>query len=245
MNTLASAFPGTDSRPRVVTALNYWLAAALMLACLAAAAWMKPTRLWSDTTGIPDLEKIIPHEFGDWKELPNGVTVVINPQQAEALRDIYTSTLGRAYVNVKSGRQIMLSIAYGKDQNRDTQMHPPEACYRSQGFRVDRLTPENIKTKYAELPAMRMESVMGLRQEPVTYWMRVGDRLSRGSLDRNLVRMRFAAAGYIADGLLFRISEVTKAPPADAYQVQDDFINALFSSMTPAGRSELIGKRAL
>ena len=244
MTTAAVTAPSLPG-PRPAAMANYWLAAVLMLACLALAAWMKPTRLLSDRTGIPDLEKIIPHEFGDWKEVPNGLTVVVNPQQAEALRDIYTSTLGRAYVNVKTGRQIMLSIAYGKDQNRDTQMHPPEACYRSQGFRVDRLTPENIRTKHVELPAVRMESVMGLRQEPVTYWMRVGDRLTRGSLDRNLVRMRYAAAGYIADGLLFRVSEVTRAPPADAFKVQDQFLESLFDIMSPADRAELLGKKAL
>ena len=230
---------------RPVAAMHYWLAALLMLGCLGIAAWLKPTRLWSDKVGIPDLEKIVPRQFGDWLELPNGTASVVDPQQAEALRNIYTVTLGRAYMNTKTGRQIMLSIAYGKDQNRDTQMHPPEACYRSQGFRVDRLTPETVKTKYVDLPAMRMESVMGLRQEPVTYWMRVGDRLTRGSLDRNLVRMRFAAKGYIADGLLFRVSEVTRAAPADAYRVQDEFIDNLFASMPPGDRDDLIGKKAL
>ena len=233
----------SDRQPAAV--ITYWLAAALMLACLAAAAWLKPTRLWSDKTGIPDLEKIIPHGFGDWMELPGGPTLVVDPQQAESLRIVYTVTLGRTYVNMKTGRQIMLSIAYGKNQSRDTQMHPPEACYRSQGFRIDRLTPETVKTKYIDLPVVRMESVMGLHQEPVTYWIRIGDRLVRGSLDRNLMRIRFAAAGYIADGLLFRVSEVTQVTPADAYQVQDGFIDSLFAGLTQAGRGELLGKQAL
>jgi len=141
-----------------------------------------------------------------------------------------------------TGRQVMLSLAYGKDQTRDTQLHAPEACYRSQGFRVDRLQPEDISVGKLTLPAMRMDTVVGMRHEYVTYWVRVGDRLSRGSLDRNLVRMRFAAKGYIADGLLFRVSEVTRAKSSDSYALQDEFMRELLANVSKAGMDGLVGK---
>jgi EpsI family protein len=217
------------------------LAGLLMLACLGLSVWMKPTKLWSDRVGEPDLENIVPKSFGDWVLSPYGAIAVVNPQQEAALRDIYTSTIARAYIHKPTGRQIMLSLAYGKDQSRDTQLHPPEACYRSQGFRVDRLQPENISVGNLTLPAMRMDTVLGARQEYVTYWVRVGDGLSRGSLDRNLVRMRFAAKGYIADGLLFRVSEVTRAKSSDSYALQDEFMRALLGNVSKAGMDGLVG----
>ncbi len=218
------------------------LAGLLMLACLGLSVWMKPTKFWSDRVGEPDLENIVPKAFGDWVLSPFGAVAVVDPQQAEALRDIYTNTLARVYMHRLTGRQVMLSLAYGKDQTRDTQLHAPEACYRSQGFRVDRLQPEDISVGKLTLPAMRMDTVVGMRHEYVTYWVRVGDRLSRGSLDRNLVRMRFAAKGYIADGLLFRVSEVTRAKSSDSYALQDEFMRELLANVSKAGMDGLVGK---
>jgi EpsI family protein len=225
--------------------LHQLLAALLMLSCLALATWLQPTHFWSDKVGAPVLEDIIPKAFGDWQLSPYGANTVVNPQQEEALNRLYSATLARAYIHKPSGRQILLSLAYGKDQSRDTQLHPPEACYSSQGFRVDRLAPQDIRFGTLTLPAMRMDAVMGIRQEYVTYWMRVGDELARGSLQRNLVRMRFASQGYIADGLLFRVSEVTRARADDSYRLQDEFMRALLAQVSPAGMDGLIGKRGL
>lgn len=217
------------------------LAVALMLTCVIGTSIFKPTALWSAVVGQPDLEHIIPNSFGPWELSRYGANVVVNPQQEEALRNIYTNTLARAYVHKVSGRQIMVSVAYGNDQTRDTQLHPPEACYRSQGFRVDRLLPYDLTVPGHTLPAMRMDTVLGTRREYVTYWIRVGDELSRGSLQRNLVRMRFAAKGYIVDGLLFRVSEVTRGTAGDSYAQQDEFIRDLLSNMPPASLKHLVG----
>lgn len=241
MNTVAANAPAGVRSDR----LHLVLAVLLMLACLGLSVWLKPTKLWSDRVGVPDLEAIVPKAFGDWVASPYGASVVVNPQQEEALRDIYTSTIARVYRHKITGRQIMLSLAYGKDQTRDTQLHPPEACYRSQGFRVDRLAPIDISVGALTLPAMRMDTVMGTRREFVTYFVRVGDSLSRGSLDRNLVRMRFAAKGYIADGLLFRVSEVTRGAADDSYRLQEEFLQELLASVSKPGMEGLVGKQAL
>jgi EpsI family protein len=235
--------PALSRVPRGPDRLHLALALLLMLACLGAAAWLQPTQLWFDRVGMPALETIVPKEFGDWVESPYGAQAVVNPQQEEALARLYSNTLARAYIHKPTGRLLMLSLAYGKDQSRDTQLHPPEACYRSQGFRVDRLVPVDIQAGELSLPAMRMDSVMGVRQEYVTYWMRVGDQLARGSLERNLVRMRFAAKGYIADGLLFRVSEISRGRADDSYRLQDEFNRALLANVSKAGLDGLVGKR--
>ena len=220
---------------------THWaLAALVMLAGLAVSSWMRPTQLWADKVGLPDLERIIPVEFGDWVQSRVGGTQIIDPQQAEALQAIYTSTLSRVYTHKPTGRRVMLSVAYGKDQSIDTQVHPPEACYRSQGFRVNDRVETEVATPLGALKAVRLHTTLGLRAEPLTYFIRVGDTVARGSLERNLVRMQFAARGYLVDGLLFRVSEVTNRP--DAYEFQDRFIGDVLATLPPAERRQLIGR---
>ena len=209
---------------------------------LAVAELLRPTRYWADVAGVPDLEAIIPNRFGDWTESPYGASSVVNPQQEDAVRTLYTKTLSRVYIHRPSGRAIMLAIAYGKDQSTATQVHPPEACYPSQGFRVTERAEVDLTTTHGPLKAVRLKAALGLRVEPVTYFVLVGDTVARGSLERNLVRLRFAARGYLADGLLFRVSEVTTR--ADAHAFQDRFINDLLTSISPPARQRLIGKLA-
>lgn len=245
MNTsqIASAMPVAGELGK-----SFWrhlvLVVLLMLLCLVGTVMFKPTVLWSSVVGEPDLEKVVPENFGAWELSRFGANVVVNPQQEEALRTIYTSTLARAYIHKITGRQIMLSVAYGNDQTRDTQLHPPEACYRSQGFRVDELFPQEITAAGRQLPAMRMETVLGTRREFVSYFIRVGDQLGRGSLERNLVRMRYAAKGYIVDGLLFRVSEVSRGTAKNSYALQDEFIRDLLAELPADSLKHLLGQRA-
>jgi len=232
--------PGADLGSR-----HLWGAVLLMLACLVLSIWLKPTHFWAEKVGEPQFEAVVPKSFGDWVENPYGAQAVVNPQLQEAIRETYTSTLARTYIHKPTGRQVMLSLAYGRDQSRDTQMHPPEACYAGGGFRIDRLAPVDIQAGSHTIPAFRMDAVMGARHEFVTYWMRVGDRVARGSLDRNLVRMTFAFRGYIADGLLVRVSEITRAKPEDTYALQDEFLRAMLAEATKVGAiDEFVGKKA-
>jgi hypothetical protein len=55
--------------------------------------------------------------------------------------------------------------------------------------------------------------------------------------------MRFAVRGYIADGLLFRVSEVTRGRAVDSYQLQDEFMRALLAEIARGGTIErFVGK---
>ena len=57
-------------------------------------------------------------------------------------------------------------------------------------------------------PVMRMDTVLGRRNEPVTYWIRVGDKVVRGAIEQNLARVRYGLQRKVPDGLLFRVSEI-------------------------------------
>lgn len=223
--------------------LHAVLASLLMMACLGAALWMRPTVLLSSRIGEPDLQALVPRSFGDWTMIPGGAAALINPQQAESSREIYTATLGRTYWNRKTGRVLMLSLAYGRDQTRDTQLHRPEMCYGGNGFRIESLEPVDLPLPTGGLQATRMLGVLGVRREAATYLVRFGDTNVRGSLQMNLTRMRFAAQGFITDGLLLRVSEVTRAPLENTFAVQDAFLRSLLAELPEAARAQLVGQR--
>lgn len=217
------------------------VAAGLMLGSVVAAEWAKPNKHYADVTGVPHYDQIIPTAFGDWQMLKASGGAVVNPVQEQRLMELYTETLARAYVHKPTGRVLMLSVAYGKDQSTDTQIHTPEACYPSQGFKVVSREHHDIKTAHATVPAVRMVTTLGdQRTEPLTYFIRVGDGMARGSRDRNLARLSMAVKGLLMDGMLFRVSEVSKDP--GAFSLQDTFIQDLLGHLGQSQRERIIGK---
>ena len=79
------------------------------------------------------------------------------------------------------------------------------------------------------------------RQEQVSYFIRIGDRVVIGPpINLNLARMHMGLKGYIADGLLFRVSEISEDDKA-SHQLQDQFINDLLKSLSPRQQGMLLG----
>jgi len=182
------------------------------------------------------------HHFGEWVESPYGARVVVNPVQEENLKRIYSQTFARTFIHKKTGRAIMLSIAYGRDQSNDTQLHTPDQCYPSQGFRVDDNSSADLVTPFGLIKATRLKTSLGtVRTEPLTFFIRVGEGVARGSKERNLERIKLAIKGYRVDGMLFRVSEATNLD--DTFALQQQFINDLLSALTPKQRSYIIGTR--
>lgn len=229
--------------PRRLSRFTIMLSMSLMLGSVALAEMFKPTRFWAEHLGEPHYASIVPKSFGDWVEMPNSARVVVDPVQAENLARIYTETLARMYVHKPTGHLIMLSIAYGRDQSTDTQLHTPEQCYPSQGFRVTDQNDQTLATPYGDLKAVRMVTRMGERVEPLTFFIRVGDEVVRGSKDRNLARLRMAMKGYLVDGMLLRVSEVN-FNSGQSFRLQDQFIADMLRAVKPDDRSKIIGTLA-
>ena len=213
----------------------------LMAGSLLMSEWMKPSKLWADVLGEPNYELIVPKAFADWVELPNAGRVVVDPVQAENLARIYTETLSRTYVHKPTGRMIMLSIAYGRNQSSDTQLHTPEQCYPSQGFTVQDQSDQTVSTRFGDLKSVRMKTRMGERTEPLTFFVRVGDKVVRGSKERNLARLSMGVKGYVVDGMLLRVSEMSRDVDR-SYALQNQFIQNLLDSVSAQGRRALIGE---
>lgn len=212
---------------------------ALMVAASGLAIAMRPTQKIADIGPPVKLETMIPKAFGEWHEEPQNQTLIVDPQQKEMIDRIYTQTLSRTYINPE-GYRIMLSIAYGSDQSDAKQVHKPEVCYPAQGFNLKNKRYGQLATPNGTIPVTRIETSLGQRNEPVTYWITVADRVVGPGLEKKLAEMSFGLSGKIPDGLLFRLSSIDRESTR-AYEKQNVFTNQLLSSLTPENRQKFIG----
>ena len=218
---------------------NIFLLALMVVASVLAIA-LKPTIRMADSGPKINLESLIPKQFGQWKideTISNGI---VNPEVANQLDIIYNQTLSRTYRN-ENGQLVMLSIAYGGNQSRDFQVHRPETCYAAQGFKIESKVKGLLSTLAGDIPVMRIVANQGQRVEPITYWIRIGEKPLRGNLEQGFARLFYGLQGKVADGLLFRVSSLSSSS-AEAYNIQSKFVGELLSAVPSAERSKLIGK---
>lgn len=211
----------------------------VMIAASVAAHALRPTDRISDDGERVNLEQLIPLEFAGWKQLDTGSAGVVNPQQQAVINMIYSQTLSRTYVNSK-GEYIMLSIAYGENQSDANQVHLPDVCYPAQGFQLRDSEKTAINTDFGKIDVKRLFTVMGIRQEPLTYWTTVGNKIAIGGYQTKMAQLSYGFAGKIPDGLIFRVSTIS-GDTAEAYGLQEVFIKDLLANLTPQQRHRLAG----
>lgn len=215
-----------------------WLLAALMCgACIAGVAG-RPGNKADRANGLV-LEAAVPKSFGEWTELPDQSTQVVNPQTKELLDKLYSQILTRTYVN-KDGYRIMLSMAYGDDQRGGLQAHRPEVCYPAQGFTLTKTEDGALPTAFGNIEVRRLTTSLGARNEPVTYWLTVGDQVIRNQLDKRMAQIRLGLTGQIPDGLLFRVSSIDK-DAGRAFAMQQKFAADLMTAVPANTRRQLSG----
>ncbi len=212
----------------------------IMLATAAFAMLLTPHAKLADKSPPIDLEAAIPKSIGDWA-LAETIAQIMSPELQKEIERIYSQTVDRTYVNSK-GQMIMLSVAYGSNQTRTLRAHNQQYCYQSQGFQILSLADADLMVNGVEVPVVRMVADNGMRVEPVTYWFIMGDYWANGSLDRNLIQIKYALTGIIPDGYLFRVSSIG-ANTDIAFEVQRQFIQQLLDTVTPALRYKLLGTR--
>ena len=221
------------------TWLRNILLLALMLAASGLALALRPTqKMAAQGPGI-NLEAIVPRTFGEWHEEQQNLVQIVDPQQQQVINKIYTQTLSRTYVNNR-GYRIMLAIAYGDDQRDAMQVHYPEVCYPAQGFSLDDKQSGMLKTTNGAIPVTRIQTNLGPRKEPVTYWTTIGDRVVRSGVQKKLAEMRYGLNGKIPDGMLIRFSSID-ADAANAYEIQNQFADQMLNALTPEYRRKLSG----
>ena len=216
--------------------------AALMCTASLASIAVRPGQKAADKGKVISLEAIVPKGFGDWTELPEQSAQVVNPQTKELLDKLYSQLLSRTYVN-KQGYRILLSMAYGDDQRGGLQAHRPEVCYPAQGFKLGKVEDGVLATSYGKIDVRRLTTTYGARNEPVTYWLTVGDEVIRSPLDKRISQIRLGLTGQIPDGLLFRISSID-GDEARAFANQQKFVADMMGAVPAAARKQLSGLTA-
>lgn len=206
-----------------------WIIMFLMLGSSALAWALTPTLHIADHMEAIKLENAVPRAFGDWVELPGTPVSVVDSGSQQTIDRIYDQTLTRIYVN-RDKYFIMLSIAYGRDQSDGFGLHQPEVCYPAQGFEVRTSRFEDITFGQYSLPAKRLNTALGNRVEPITYWTVIGEDNYRGGLQKKMRQVTYGFSGKIADGMLVRISSVDQQTET-AYATQSAFARDLIAAL--------------
>ena len=215
---------------------------ALMVATAALATFATPSASQTNQHAKINLETLIPEEFGDWKKDPSGRGYIVNPTVKDQLAIIYSQTLSRTYLNSK-GERVMLSIAYGRSQKTDLHAHRPEICYASSGFDVHNKTKTVIDTAVGRIPVMQLVARQDRRNEPITYWIRVGESLTRGWIEQKMAAIGYGLTGKVPDGILVRVSTISN-DEQDSYRIQQAFLDAMLQAIKSEERFWLIGHMA-
>jgi EpsI family protein len=220
-------------------------AAVLMTAAFGLAQWLTPRHMLADQMPALDLESALPASFAGWAIDSSVVPVLPDPTVSAKLQTLYTATLNRTYQNTQ-GERVMLSIAYGKNQNSESTAAPrPEFCYTAQGFLVNKVGVSDIRVHDHNVKTVQLVATVGMRVEPITYWVTLGKSASIPGLDRKISQIKYGLQGWIVDGMLMRISSLSpSASPLDreaAYALQQRFINDLYQSMAADQRARFFG----
>lgn len=213
--------------------------AAVMCGTSVAGFAARPNAKAVDKGNAVSLETLVPKRFGEWSELPDQAAQVVNPQTKELLDKLYSQILTRSYVN-EQGYRIMLSMAYGDDQRGGLQAHRPEVCYPAQGFKLGKVEDGPLVTPYGNIDVRRLGTSIGSRNEPVTYWLTVGDQVIKNTFDKRMAQIRLGLTGQIPDGLLFRISSIDN-DSARGFAMQQKFTADLMAAVPPVARKQLSG----
>lgn len=211
----------------------------LMIVSAALTMALTPTKKIADQQEKFDLETMIPARFGNWKIDESIIPLQVDADTQAKLDKIYNQTLSRTYVN-SYGERIMLSVAYGGDQSDNLAIHKPEVCYYAQGFEVMKIYADELLTQYGKFPIKRLMAVKGSRNEPITYWVTIGNKAVLPGIEEKLQQLRYGLTGNVPDGMLVRVSSID-TDRERAYQLQNIFVQDLLSMVADGERIRLIG----
>lgn len=216
---------------------TYYLAGSMLLALLLSYQFI-PTVKMSQSRGEVDFAMVVPEHFNDW-EIDTGANQLVDPEVKATLASVYSQTVSRTYKNAK-GHRVMLSIAYGGDQQEVMQVHKPEVCYTAQGFSVSNQGTTNISTDKGVIKAKLLLAKQAERVEPVTYWITIGKAIALNGLQWRLERIKYGLTGELPDGLLFRVSSIGDDTKMQ-YKLHKLFIQDLFEHLTTNEAAQFIG----
>jgi EpsI family protein len=218
-------------------------AVAMAVAMVVGIVW-RPTHFLADSKAHVDLETMFPASFGTWAIDPSIVPLQPAPDLEKVIAETYDQTLARTYRDA-NGDRIMLSIAYGRNQNEGMNTHRPEICYPAQGFPIVPGSSQVTTLPFEGRPVKvtKLVAATSTRHEPITYWLIVGDQITTFGRGHKIATLEYGLRGVIPDGMLIRVSSID---PEDehAFRLQQRFIDDMLAAMTPANRVVVLGSAA-
>lgn len=198
------------------------LTVVLLLTGVSAAA-LTPQQLLADSKRIPDLESLIPSQFGDWRHDEWTDKLLVKPRLKAGALYPHTQMLARTYVNGE-GERVMFFISYGSNQiGQEFQEHRPEFCYRAQGFTLLETNNARLSLNTGDLNVRQIVAQQNARLESITYWMTIGDLATLPGVPRKIEQLRYGLQGKIPDGMLVRVSSLSRDKEA-AFGLHTRFI---------------------
>lgn len=133
-------------------------------------------------------------------------------------------------------------IAYGEVQIDSLQLHRPEVCYTAVGFEISATERTDIALAPGVLlPARQLVARNDQQVESILYWTRIGDDLPTSGSEQRYVKLGQQMAGYIADGILVRVSTPQEASP-QVYEQLCEFSRELISNISKPDLPALLGR---
>lgn len=225
---------------------SLWVCAALIASALCAVL-LTPTSYSVST--VPDLQSMVPTQFKGWKQIPNPITqVALTTDKNSLVNQLYDGVLMRTYVD-KQGHEVMLALAYAREQKQDIKIHRPEVCYVAQGFELLNKTSSsiNMQQEHTAVKPVAMQRLLMRNQnrsEAVSYWIRIGDAYPGDGMAARMKILREGLHGKLLDGILVRASTVlsSESDAEEAYAQQEQFLKDLLNSLPSEQQAILIAK---
>lgn len=222
-------------------------ASAVMFIALVAAALLahQLTPRLTEVNDSVSLEASVPHQFGDWREVPSPYSQVRLTTGAELSTDQpYDQTVMRTYVN-SSGQQVMLALAWGKRQRQEVKIHRPDLCYVAQGYRIaaqETIHFKGINGGLNPVIGKHMVAMDSRGGEAVAYWIRIGNLYSENALETRVHIFKQGLAGKVPDGILVRASARANSEPevVKQFPVLEQFLVALYEASPAQARALMV-----
>jgi exosortase B len=224
-----------------------------MLLSSASAHLLLPTSATA-TTRV-QLDNLVPKKFDDWTEIPSVLvqtSVTANGDGATDYDQPYDEIVMRTYAN-KNGDQVMLALAYAKEQRQDVKIHFPEACYRAAGFNVSGLIPIKLPINVAGTAEDKGTLIRGNQMlatqndsaEAVTYWVRIGDDYASDGWQARVKIFRDGLMGKKLDGILVRASIQldNKNNVEKSYALEQSFLRQLVHQIRPGQANVMLAAK--
>jgi EpsI family protein len=110
----------------------------------------------------------------------------------------------------------------------------------AQGFDMVKDRRDQLGTRFGTLPVKRLVARQNARNEPITYWITIGDKAVMSGIDQKMQRFMYGLSGRIPDGMLVRVSTID-TDEAGAYALQDRFVRQMLAALAPHDRARLVG----